>query len=51
MTLSRINWDAVAIAMLLLVVMALGVALKLQSSSKNTAHATDQATGAGKGFI
>ncbi|MFB4358590.1 hypothetical protein RBJ15_07885 [Pantoea sp. BS_4] len=34
MTLSRINWDAVAIAMLLLVVMALGVALKLQSSSK-----------------
>ena len=34
MTLSRIKWDAVAIAVLILLVIALGVTVKLQSSSK-----------------
>jgi len=34
MTLSRIKWDAVAIAVLLLLVIALCVTVKLQSSSK-----------------
>lgn len=34
MTLSRIKWDAVAIAVLLLLVIALCVTIKLQSSSR-----------------
>ena len=34
MTLSRIKWDAVAIAMLILLVIALCVTVKIQSSSK-----------------
>lgn len=34
MTLSRIKWDAVAIAVLILLVIALCVTVKLQSSSK-----------------